>query len=485
MTPDEVNKLNKADELAQSVLKLSRNTLLVNLRFLDMALSRFKYIGDHTATLAVDGEHIFYNPRHVLSVYKTDKEQSVRDYLHMVLHCVFRHNFVDTLVNTDCWDLACDIAVENVISELDLPSVNAKRKTTQTLIMAQLKENVKQLTAEKIYRYYLDLDLSPLNIAEIRKHFTADDHAVWYLVPEELEEADPNKADENTKVRKISGQLKPSGASAQGNMSGDPGKKEGKGNAQDRSINHTPRSELQQSWKDISERMQVDIETFKQQRGDTPGDFMQNLREVNREKYDYADFLRRFAVMGEAMKINDEEFDNIFYTYGLKLYDRMPLIEPLEYKDVKKIKEFVIAIDTSGSVRGEIVQKFIQKTYNILKQEESYFRRFNLHIIQCDATIQEDAVIRSQEEFDNYLKTMTLKGFGGTDFRPVFGYVDWLREKKDFVNLKGLIYFTDGYGVFPEKKPDYSTAFVFLDDNYNNYEVPPWAIKLVLQSGDI
>ena len=77
MEPEEVKKLNKADELAQSVLKLSRNTLLVNLRFLDMALSQFEYIGDHTATLAVDGEHIFYNPRHVLRVYKTDKEQSV------------------------------------------------------------------------------------------------------------------------------------------------------------------------------------------------------------------------------------------------------------------------------------------------------------------------------------------------------------------------------------------------------------------------
>ena len=30
------------------------------------------------------------------------------------------------------------------------------------------------------------------------------------------------------------------------------------------------------------------------------------------------------------MKINDDEFDYIFYTYGLKLYEKMPLIEPLE-----------------------------------------------------------------------------------------------------------------------------------------------------------
>ena len=163
----------------------------------------------------------------------------------------------------------------------------------------------------------------------------------------------------------------------------------------------------------------------------------------------------------------------------------MPLIEPLEYKEVKRIREFVIAIDTSGSVAGETVQRFVQKTYNILKSTESFFSKINLHIIQCDADVQEDAKITSQEEFDEYLKTMKLRGLGGTDFRPVFRYVDELIRNREFTNLKGLIYFTDGYGTFPEKMPDYQTAFVFLDDEYNNPDVPPWAIKLVLQKEEI
>ena len=163
----------------------------------------------------------------------------------------------------------------------------------------------------------------------------------------------------------------------------------------------------------------------------------------------------------------------------------MPLIEPLEYKEVKAIKEFVIAIDTSGSTSGELVQKFVQKTYNILKSTESFFTKINLHIIQCDEDIQEDVKFTCQEDFDEYLKTMQIHGLGGTDFRPVFQYVDHLRKEKEFHNLKGLIYFTDGFGTFPEKKPDYHTAFVFVDDNYNNPDVPPWAIKLVLQEDEI
>ena len=185
------------------------------------------------------------------------------------------------------------------------------------------------------------------------------------------------------------------------------------------------------------------------------------------------------------MKINDDEFDYIYYTYGLELYRNMPLIEPLEYKDVKRIREFVIAIDTSGSVSGELVQKFVQKTYNILKSTESFFSKINLHIIQCDADIQQDVRITSREEFDEYLKSMKIHGLGGTDFRPVFQYVDKLIEQKEFTNLKGLIYFTDGFGVFPERQPQYQTAFVYINDGYENPEVPVWAIKLVLESEDI
>ena len=157
----------------------------------------------------------------------------------------------------------------------------------------------------------------------------------------------------------------------------------------------------------------------------------------------------------------------------------------IDAEEVKRIREFVIAIDTSGSVSGPLVQKFIQKTYNILMESESFFSRVNIHIIQCDAQIQEHVKITSREEFEQYLKTMTLRGFGGTDFRPVFSFVDELIAQKEFTNLRGLIYFTDGYGTFPARQPDYHTAFVFVEDGFAIPSVPVWAIKLVLRSDEI
>ena len=293
----------------------------------------------------------------------------------------------------------------------------------------------------------------------MRGEFYADNHEIWYMTEGEKQEAFGI------------------GDGSSENNSGNDDESEGD--------TSSARALMMADWKEIAQRMQVEMETFGKQQGVGAGSMMQNLESVNRERYDYTAFLKKFAVMGEAMKINDDEFDYIFYTYGLQLYDKMPLIEPLEYKDVKRIREFVIAIDTSGSTSGELVQKFVQKTYNILKSTESFFTKINLHIIQCDAEIQEDVKITTQDEFDEYLKNMKIIGMGGTDFRPVFEYVEKLSENKEFLNLKGLIYFTDGYGKFPKKKPDYDTAFVYLDDEYNNPDVPPWAIKLVLQKDEI
>ena len=459
-------KTEKFNKLAKDVLILSRNTLLVDLRFLDAALSQFELFPIEESTLLTDGKHILYNPRHILENYKSAKEIPVRDYLHMVMHCIFRHMYMDPSLDRAYWDLACDIAVENMITELNLKAVSTPRERLQAKYIAAIQKELKHVTAEKIYAYLRQSMADPKKIAEIRGMFYADNHEIWYMTIAEIE------------LR--FGMVSSGGNTGEDKEDGEGGSG-GDGNGED----GESRAAMAKVWQTISERMQVDLETFGKQRGFLPGAMTQNLVAVNREKYDYTAFLKKFAVMGEVMKINDDEFDYIFYTYGLQLYEKMPLIEPLEYKDVKAIKEFVIAIDTSGSTSGELVQKFVQKTYNILKSTESFFTKINLHIIQCDAQIQEDKKITCQEDFDEYLKTMKIRGLGGTDFRPVFEYVEQLRKNQEFINLRGLIYFTDGFGVFPARKPDYDTAFVFVDDEYNNPDVPPWAIKLVLQRDEI
>ncbi len=449
-------KMKKFEGVAKDILNLSRDSLIVNMRFIDSAISRLTLTPGETGSTSTNGEKYFFDPIHVIRSYQKDKKLPIRQYLHTIFHCVYRHMFTGTLVDERLWNLACDIAVEHSINGLNVDSVMTDEVSKQDSEIRSLSKKVKYVTAEMLYHHFLDNRPSEEELKKLEKLFSQDDHSKWHDM----------------------GDGKGNG---EGNGSGEGNNQSSSGI----SLIGMSKSELAKMWKEVSENLQTAMETFEKNRGNLAGGLTQNLKEVNREKYDYTSFLKKFAVMGEAMKINDEEFDYVYYTYGMQLYENMPLVEPLEYKDVKRIREFAIAIDTSGSVAGELVQRFVQKTYNILKSVESFFSKINLHIIQCDAAIQEDVKITSQEEFDEYIKTMKLHGFGGTDFRPVFRYVDKLIKDKEFTNLKGLIYFTDGFGIFPEKQPDYKTAFIYINEGYENPEVPAWAIKLILEPGDI
>ena len=55
---EQLEKMNKAVKLAEDILRLSRNTLLVNLRFLDMALSMLRPHVVWKSTLLTDGKEL-------------------------------------------------------------------------------------------------------------------------------------------------------------------------------------------------------------------------------------------------------------------------------------------------------------------------------------------------------------------------------------------------------------------------------------------
>ena len=185
------------------------------------------------------------------------------------------------------------------------------------------------------------------------------------------------------------------------------------------------------------------------------------------------------------MQADEDSFDYIYYTYGLKMYGNMPLIEPLESREVYRIEDFVLVIDTSMSCSGELVRRFLEETYGVLSEGESYFCKINVHIIQCDDQVRSDVVVTSREQMREYMENFTIQGKGGTDFRPAFEYVNGLRAKGEFTRLKGLLYFTDGKGIYPVKMPPYDTVFVFIQDQYEDMSVPAWAMKLVLEEREI
>ena len=90
-----------------------------------------------------------------------------------------------------------------------------------------------------------------------------------------------------------------------------------------------------------------------------------------------------------------------------------------------------------------------------------------------------------REDFDSYLSCMEIKGLGRTDFRPVFTRVEDLIASGKLGRLRGLLYFTDGKGIFPEAAPAYDTAFIIHNDSYDDVWTPDWAVRIDMLTEDI
>lgn len=449
------------ERIAGRILLLSRSSISINMRYMDPAVFALEPVSG-AISLGTDGRHLFYDPEYLIHEYRKEKTTMTRNYMHVILHCIFQHAFIHKNMNRPYWDLACDIAVENLINQQELDCFRSAREEREHKTLQQLDLPLRDLTAERLYRHFLESDFSEEQIRLLREVFYADDHEIWYADPDPggdgNGEQDDRRQDDNDE---------PNPDNRRQEELQDP-------NRADR------QEQSEQQWKDISRRIQVDLETLSKEPGQEEGGLLIDLRELHRERYDYTAFLRKFAVVGEELMVNDEEFDTIFYTYGLELYGDMPLIEPLEYKEVKRIRDFVVAVDTSASTSGELVQKFLQKTFNVLKSSETYFSKVNLYVIQADVDITRVDVIHDMRDIDDFVDGLRFYGQGGTDFRPVFQYVSELIRQQKFQRLKGLLYFTDGYGPFPKSKPPYDTAFVFLHREHEDPQVPPWAIKVVL-----
>ncbi len=423
-------------EIGEEILLVSRNELYMNLPYLDVALCAlwFRPGGEVTLSLATDGENLYYDGAWLADRYLRSHVLTNRAYLHVIFHCMLRHLAKKKGKVPELWDLACDAAVESILDELDYPCLNEGFIPAKQKFYGECRREMPVLTAEGIYRYLLRQNLPEYEFAQLQRRFLVDDHALWD--PQQQEDQEQSKRQD-------------------------------------------------EKWQDLSGRTQTGLETMLSDHGSGGEAVLEQVRVAVREDVDYRAFLRRFAAPREVAAVDGDAFDYIFYTYGLQLYGNMPLVEPPETREEHRIEDFVIAVDTSMSTSGELVRQFLACTYAVLRSAGTFTRKVNIHIIQCDDQIRSDTTIRDLEELREYMEHFTLNGGSATDFRPVFDHVAKLLEAKAFANLRGLLYFTDGMGIYPEKRPPYETAFILLGEPPLSVRMPPWAIRLALELPDL
>ena len=423
-------------EVGRDILFASRNELYMHLPYLDAALCALAFApgGGVTLSLATDGETLYYDGAWLAERYLRSRVWTCRAYLHAVLHCMLRHLAKKRGKVPELWDLSCDAAVESILDELDYPCLNAGSFPVKRKFYGECKRDMPVLTAEGIYRRLLGLSLPEYELARLQRAFLVDDHGLW----------DPEQRDGEERNQR-----------------------------QDR------------KWQDLSGKTQTGLETVLDHKGTGGEAVLEQVRVAVRDDVDYRAFLRRFAAPREVQAVDGDAFDYGFYAYGLRLYGNMPLVEPPETREEKRIEDFVIAVDTSMSTSGERVRQFLACTYAILRSAGTFTRKVNIRIIQCDDQVRSDTPIHDLEDLRAYMEDFRLVGGSATDFRPVFEHVAKLQEAGAFASLRRLLYFTDGMGIYPEKRTPYETAFILLGEPPLSVKTPPWAIRLVLEAPDL
>ncbi len=180
------------------------------------------------------------------------------------------------------------------------------------------------------------------------------------------------------------------------------------------------------------------------QAGKLPGGLDRFVDDLLEPEIDFEQILRRFIM--EAIGHDDMTWhppDRRF----VQMEEYLPTWVGYTSKPV------VFGIDTSGSIGSKEIKKSVSEVEGFL---QTY--KIPLYLVYIDAAVQ------SVEIYDGWgqrsVAGVTLpKGGGGTDFRPLFQWVE-----KEGLDITCMVYFTDLYGTFPEEEPDYPVMWVAFSD---------------------
>ena len=424
--------------LAGEALKLVRFRLQKKLPVLGAAFSAAGSEWTEKAS-GTDAEMLYWNADETLELFRAGVEKLERGYLHMILHGMYLHRFRKHDCPEWIWWLACDLMTEYRIDRMHVPGFAWPIPADRSRWYRKIREDGAALDERALAGWLLEQEADVLS--ELGELFLWDSHEWWRDEAVSLE-AGAGKQERVEKMRRA--------------------------------------SEAVHRWRTVFEQVEMRQEEHRRQAGGSAGSRTEQIVLQKEQGYDYRQFLKQFAVSQEELSLDMDSFDYIPYDYSRRMYERLVFLEPLEYRERKKLQEFVIAIDTSGSCSGEIVRRFLTETWEIFQEKENFFRDMRIHLIQCDCLIQEHVCVTCEEEWKDYLEHMSVKGHGDTDFTPVFRLVDRMIKEGEVKHLKGLLYFTDGDGIYPEQKPDYDTAFVFLNEELRRGRAPDWALTLTL-----
>ena len=118
------NQTQYRTQLCQQILQNCRNELYSYFPYLDGAFASVSYEADpQVYAMGTDGNFFYYNVSFLMKQYVQNASSVRRGYLHMLLHCLYLHLFLEKDLDRQKWNLACDIAVEQIIEKEHLSAL--------------------------------------------------------------------------------------------------------------------------------------------------------------------------------------------------------------------------------------------------------------------------------------------------------------------------------------------------------------------------
>ncbi len=198
----------------------------------------------------------------------------------------------------------------------------------------------------------------------------------------------------------------------------------------------TPESDaLSQEMKEHFEQI---FQKHKRQ-GNLPKDLAFVVPEYFSCKVDWREFLYRYIATHAKSSYTFSPPNMKFLYRGIYL--------PSMSSDLLRV---IVAVDTSGSVDEALLTTFLGEVSSMMQQYPNY----EIDLITADVKVQSHKTFLQGEVLD-----CDISGGGGTDFRPVFEYID---QRIEYPTL--LLYFTDGEGRYPKEEPPYDVLWVMPEE---------------------
>lgn len=389
-------------------------------------------------TLATDGMHLFYDAGYINSLGDDDKAMNILKGIvaHETFHCAFGHCWRGGDRNEQIWGVACDGVTNYHLKQqgFELPDIAVNIPSAGTMSVEDLYAKLMRDQEQKGDKYGEPLD----------------DHSKWGKAPES-NKGDSDKSNEQEQEGDGESQGKDKGKSK--SQSKDRGKDGIKDNTGDKEIGPAEREKRNEDLrnaarsifnnenktKSLESKWKMNVNRASQMakmQGIDPGSMEELIGDLLEPKLNWREILRNFIISSAK--------SNYRIIPPSKKHIHRGVYLPSCYGEKVEIG---YAVDTSGSMDIDEIRDGLRELTGICQQ----FSDWHIHFFQCDAAIQEVS------EFTPYSLEWPdkVKGRGGTDFRPVFDYID-----KHAINISCLAYFTDGWGTPPTTRPNYPVLWI-------------------------